>query len=111
MNNQKKMQSLVKRVFFSLVMLALCAVPASAGSLASSTLGVGVKELISDVSALLIVLCPLTAAAAAGFFAIRRSMSDEQDGKLWEKRIKTAIFCGVGGCLVSSVITLLASYF
>ena len=111
MNNQKKNQTLAKRIFFSLVMLALCAVPASAGSLASSTLGVGVKELISDVSALLIVLCPLTAAAAAGFFAIRRSMSDEQDGKLWEKRIKTAFFCGVGGCLVSSVITLLASYF
>ncbi|WP_294855242.1 hypothetical protein [uncultured Oscillibacter sp.] len=111
MNNQKKMQTYLKRVFFSLVIPVLFIVPASAGGLAGSTLGVGLKELISDVSALLIVLCPLTAAAAAGFFAIRRSMSDEQDGKLWEKRIKTAIFCGVGGCLVSSVITLLASYF
>lgn len=111
MSNQKKKQNHLKHIFFSLVMSVLFIVPVSAGGLAGSTLGVGVKELISDVSALLIVLCPLTAAAAAGFFAIRRSMSDEQDGKLWEKRIKTAIFCGVGGCLVSSVITLLASYF
>ena len=38
-------------------------------------------------------------------------MSDEQDGKLWEKRIKVAILCGVGGCLTSGAISVLSSYF
>ncbi len=111
MNNQKKMRSLAKRVFFSLVMLALCAVPASAGGLADSTLGTGLKNLLTDASNLLLVLCPAAGGTFGVYFFIRRSMSDEQDGKMWEKRIKIAIGCGVGGCLVAGLISVLSTYF
>jgi len=111
MKNQKKKWNAAKRFFLSLVMLALFIVPASAGGLADSTLGTGIKQLLNDASSLLIVLCPIAGAVAAGYFAIRRSMSDEQDGKLWEKRIKVAILCGVGGCLTSGAISVLSSYF
>ena len=74
MKNRKKKWNTAKRVFLSLIMLALFIVPASAGGLADSTLGVGVKQLLSDASALLIVLCPIAGGATATFFAIRRSM-------------------------------------
>lgn len=89
---------------------ALLTVQASAG-IADSEIGTGLKTLISDASTYVTILCPLTGALAAGYFAIRRSMADEQDGKMWEKRIRTSIFCGVGGGLASLVIALLASYF
>lgn len=111
MNNQKKKQIRLERVFVALVMLTVCIVPATAGGLTDSTLAVGIKQLLNDVSSFLMILCPIAGGAAAGYFAIRRSMSDEQDGKFWEKRIKTAIICGVGGCLTSALIAVLSSYF
>ena len=85
--------------------------PAGATGLAGSQLGLGIQNLINDASSLLLILCPIAGGAAAVYFFIRRSMSDEQDGKMWEKRIKTAIFCGVGGGLAGAVISLIASYF
>lgn len=93
---------------------ALWALTASAfasGNLQSSELGVGIKNMINDVSGFLVVLCPLSGGAAAVYFLIRRSMADEQDGKMWTHRIHVAILCGVAGMLVSGIITLLSSYF
>lgn len=101
----------ISRIAIAAAVICLLAVPASAGGLADSTLGVGLKRLFSDVSSYLMILCPIAGGAAAVYFAIRRAMSDEQDGKLWEKRIKTAIGCGVGGCLASMLISSLSSYF
>lgn len=83
----------------------------SGGSIASSKIGQGVKSLFSDLSGMLLVLCPIAGGAAAVYFLIRRSAADEQDGKMWEKRAKVAIGCGVGGLLVSGIINLLMSYF
>lgn len=101
----------INRIALIAAAVCLLAVPASAGGLADSTLGVGVRQLFSDVSSYLMILCPTAGGAAAVYFAIRRAMADEQDGKLWEKRIKTAIICGVGGCLASALISALSTYF
>lgn len=95
-----------------LALLVLTMTPAYAtGGIAASTLGIGLINLINDVFLYLTIICPLAGGAAAIYFAIRRSMADDQDGKMWEKRIRTAIICGVGGCLVSGVIALVSSYF
>ena len=72
----------INRIALITVAVCLLAVPASAGGLADSTLGVGVRQLFSDVSAYLMILCPTAGGAAAVYFAIRRAMADEQDGKL-----------------------------
>ena len=56
MKDQKRKQHTASRFFLSLVMLALFIVPASAGGLADSTLGTGIKQLLNDASSLLIVL-------------------------------------------------------
>lgn len=98
-------------LLLALLLPAVLVTPAFAGGLADSTLGAGLKNLINDVFLYLTILCPLAGGLMAVYFVIRWSMSDEQDGKLWEKRIKTAIICGVGGCLVSGIITLISSYF
>lgn len=110
-NNRKRKRNAVKRFFLSLVMLALFIVPASAGGLANSTIAVGFKNLLNDTFSLLMILCPIAGAVSAAYFFIRRSMSDEQDGKVWEKRIKVALGCGVGGTLVSAIIATLTTYF
>lgn len=86
-------------------------VPTFADSIASSTVGNGIKNLLTDISTYMVIIGPIAAAAAAGYFLIRRSMADEQDGKFWQKRITIAIICGVGVMLVSGIIALVASYF
>lgn len=101
----------INRIALIAAAVCLLAVPASAGGLADSTLGVGVRQLFSDVSSYLMILCPTAGGAAAVYFAIRRAMADEQDGKLWVKRITTAIICGVGGCLASVLISTFSTYF
>ena len=95
-----------------LTLLVLTTTPAyAAGGIAGSELGAGLINLTNDVFLYLTIICPIVGGAAAAWFAIRRSMADEQDGKMWEKRIKTAIICGVGGGLGSGVIALVSSYF
>lgn len=94
----------------SLVMLTATNALA-AGGISESQIATGLNNLFSDLSTWLIILSPIVAGAMAIYFIIRRSMADEQDGKLWEKRIKTAIVCGVAGALVGGLIKLLASYF
>lgn len=94
--------------------LALCACMGSAGAtgnLDSSTIGVGIKNMLSDGGSFLLLLSPIAGGAAAGYFIIRRGMADEQDGKMWSKRIVIAVVCAVGGMLVGSVIKLIGSYF
>lgn len=83
----------------------------ASSDIASSPIGQGLTRLFQDLSTWLIVLAPIVAGGIAVYFIIRRSMADEQDGKLWEKRIKTAIVCGVAGALVGGIIKLIASYF
>ena len=101
-------------------MLTLCSIaamgiglsiPVSASGLQSSELYTGTSKLVSDITLVLTVLCPTICGLFAIYFAIRRGMADEQDGKLWTRRITTAIICGVAGGLISGIISLIASYY
>ena len=38
-------------------------------------------------------------------------MADEQDGKMWQRRITNAIIWGVGGGLIAGIIALVSSYY
>lgn len=102
---------------YTTIILGTCAAAALAlsasasGSLQSSPIYTGMQNLLNDLSTMLMVLCPLIGGVAALYFVIRRSMADEQDGKMWTKRMTTAIICGVGGMLISGLISLLTGYF
>lgn len=104
-----------KKIFITVLIAIFAAALAcncyAVGDIANSQLGQGISSMLDDISTWLIVLCPVAGGLAAVYFFIRRSMADDQDGKLWEKRIKIAIVCGVAGALVSGVIKLISSYF
>lgn len=106
-----KQSNIRKTIVISALMALLLSANALAVDISSSELGAGIKNMLNDVSKWLVILCPTAGGLSAVYFLIRRAMADEQDGKLWEKRIKVAIACGVAGTLVSGIIALIASYF
>lgn len=107
----KKIKRFLKRAIPAVLTIVSMSVTASADNLSSSTVGMGIRNMLNDISSFGMVICPTVGAAAAVYFLIRRSMADEQDGKMWTRRIWVAIICGVAGCLVSGVIALISSYF
>ncbi len=106
-----KVKRFLKTAIPAVLVTMSMVVPASADNLSSSTVGTGIRNMLNDVSSFGIVLCPIVGGAAAVYFLIRRSMADEQDGKMWMRRIWIAIICAVAGCLVSGIIALFSSYF
>ena len=42
---------------------------------------------------------------------IARGLSDEQDKKTWDKRIKTTIVSGILAITITSIVGIVASYF
>lgn len=95
----------------ALTLILGLAVTASAAGIADSNLAKGFKNLVTDASAWLVILCPLVGGGFAVYFAMRRAAADETDGKMWQKRIVTAIVCGVGGALMSGIISIISGYF
>lgn len=109
----KKYKNLAGRVGATVMVLALSlASTASANDgVMGSTFYTGTAKMINDVSTALTVLCPIAAAVFAAFFFIRRGMADEQDGKMWSRRIMVAVICGVGGTLTTALIAVVSGYY
>lgn len=85
--------------------------PAGGGDFANSTFATGTKKLLEDVSGWLIGIGIAVAGISAVVYLIRRSMADEADGKMFQKRVITAIICGVAVSLVGGIIALISSYY
>ena len=79
--------------------------------LENSTVYKGFMSLLQDITGAVTIAGPAICIICAGVFLARRSMADEQDGKMWNKRITTALICAVAIGLVSGMVTLLVSYF
>ena len=106
------MEKMKKKIVCLLMSAALLITGAGAtGNFGTSNLAVGTKQLLQDVMNFAVIICPTAGGLAAIVFLIRKAMSDEQDGKMWTKRMYVAIICGVGGALVSGIISMLASYY
>lgn len=106
------MEKMKKKIVCLLMSAALLITGAGAtGNFASSDLAVGTRQLLQDVMNFAVIICPIAGGLAAIVCLIRKAMSDEQDGKMWNKRMFVAIICGVGGALVSGVISTIASYY
>lgn len=101
-----------KKLAAAAVVVTMLVTPAfAAGGLMSSTLVKGLQNLIADVTLVLTVLCPSVGGAAAVGCWIAKGPAPQEDWPMWNKRIKTAIISGVGGGVVSGIITLIAGYF
>lgn len=107
----KKIKRFMKHLIPSVLVIACMTVPARADNLVNSAVGTGVKNLLNDLSSYMMIIGPIVGGGAAVYFLIRRSMADEQDGKMWSRRIWIAILCGVAVLLVSGIISLISSYF
>ena len=94
---------------FSILFTAMAS-PAYATSVQTSKFYTGLIEFLNDLMSVSMIACPVVGGLAAVYFTIRRSMADEQDGKMWTKRIVTAIICGVLGGLITGIIALITSY-
>lgn len=85
--------------------------PTSGGSFESSTIATGTEKLLSDVAGWLTGIGLTVGTVAAVYCLIRKSMADEVDGKMWNKRLVTAIICAVAVALVGGIIALISSYY
>lgn len=72
----------------------------------------GIKDLITDVTEVAMWLLPAIAGVYVIYCLIRRSIASDEggDAHMWNKKIKTAIICGVAGGAVSGLISLLSNY-
>lgn len=80
-------------------------------AVSNSTLATGTKKLLNDVMSWLQILAPIAGALFVVYFAIRKGGAEEQDQKMWQKRINTAIICVVIAELASTIINLISSYY
>ena len=108
MNNKYRSKA---NALLGMVTPILLAVSVRADGFADSSVATGTLALVRDVTAWVTVLCPLVCGRVAIYFAIRKGMADEQDGKMWQRRITNAIIWGVGGGLIAGIIALVSSYY
>lgn len=107
-----KYQNWKKKLAVAALAATVIVTPAfAAGGLMDSTLVKGLQNLIGDVTLALTILCPLVGGAAAVGCLVAKGAAPQEDYPMWNKRLKTAIISGVGGGVVSGIITLIAGYF
>lgn len=98
-------------VLASTTMACFATETATGGAFGGSKFATGTIRLINDLTALITILGPIVGGLAAGVFLLRRSMADEQDGKMWTKRAITAVCCGISVGLVAGIITIITGYY
>lgn len=84
---------------------------AADGNFAESDIATGTANLLSDISSWLVGIGLTVGTLAAIYCLIRKSMADEVDGKMWNKRLITAIICAVAVALVGGIISLISGYY
>ena len=76
-----------------------------------SKIAAGTERLLGDLTTWLLILAPIAGTACVVFFAIRRSLADEQDQKHWNRRILSSIVSVGIAVLASVIIKLVNSYY
>lgn len=71
----------------------------------------GTQQLISDLTSWLLVIAPTLTILLIGYYLLRKSASDEMDGKRWDNRVKIALICCVGVVVASGLINALIGYY
>ena len=112
MNKLKKIRNRIYNAISSFMAVAFLTMSVFAeGNSANSVIATGTKKLIADVSSLLTgIAIAVTGVVCVALF-IARGLSDEQDKKTWDKRIKTTIVSGILAITITSIVGIVASYF
>lgn len=90
---------------------SFCATSTCFGAVQDSKIATGTQDLITDLTNWLLILAPVLTVLLIGYYLLRKSSSDEMDGKRWDSRIKIAIICCVGVIVASGLINLIVGYY
>lgn len=88
-----------------------CATSTCFAGVQDSSLAVGTQNLIKDLTNWLLVLAPVLTVLLVAYYLLRKSSSDEMDGRKWDSRIKVAIICCVGVIIASGLVNLIIGYY
>lgn len=77
----------------------------------NTTLVKGTEKLIQDLTNWLLIIAPTITILLVGYYFMRKSASDEMDGKRWDNRVKVAIVCCIGVVVASGLIKVLVTYY
>ena len=88
-----------------------CATSTCFAGIQDSQIATGTQNLIKDLTNWLLVIAPVLTVLLVGYYLLRKSSSDEMDGKRWDSRIKVAIICCVGVIVASGLINLIIGYY
>lgn len=104
-------RKLLSTVFVVALFLATMISPVYAARLQDSDFYKGTLNLVNDASMAVAIIGPLVCGAFAAYYFVRKSMSDDQDDKQWNRRIAKALICAVAIGLVASLIALFTGYY
>ncbi len=82
-----------------------------AGNLQNDKVVTGTKKLIQDATKVMGILGALVSIVFGIYFFIRKNMADEQDQKMWNKRIATTVICAIGIVVISGLISTITKYY
>lgn len=82
-----------------------------AGNLQNDKAVTGTKKLIQDATKVMGILGALVSVVFGIYFFIRKNMADEQDQKMWNKRIATTVICAIGIVVISGLIGTITKYY
>lgn len=112
MNKLKKIRNRIYNAISSFMALTFLTMSVFAeGNIANSVIATGTKKLIADVSSWLTSIAITVTAVVCVYLFVRRAMSDEQDKKQWDNRLKITAVSGIGAITATALIGVIASYF
>lgn len=112
MNKLKKIRNRIYTAISSFMAVTFLTMSVFAeGNIANSVIATGTKKLIADVSSWLTGIAIAVTALVCVYLFIRRAMSDEQDKKQWDNRLKITAVSGIGAITVTALIGVIAGYF
>lgn len=112
MNKLKKIRNRIYNAISSFMAVAFLTMSVFAeGNIANSVIATGTKKLIADVSSWLTGIAIAVTALVCVYLFIRRAMSDEQDKKQWDNRLKITAVSGIGAITATALIGVIAGYF
>ncbi len=112
MNKLKKIRNRIYNAISSFMAVTFLTMSVFAeGNIANSVIATGTKKLIADVSSWLTGIAIAVTALVCVYLFIRRAMSDEQDKKQWDNRLKITAVSGIGAITATALIGVIAGYF
>lgn len=112
MNKLKKIRNRIYSAISSFMAVTFLTMSVFAeGNIANSVIATGTKNLIADLSSWLTGIAIAVTALVCVYLFIRRAMSDEQDKKQWDNRLKITAVSGIGAITATALIGVIAGYF